>query len=170
MTKLLKLLYFLDFTHFKQTGYPCIGLKYYSFQRGPVPKDFWLEIRDGNVPEDFRDKLALIPRKDDLNQDFREIEFQAKANPDLSIFSPRELEILDNLAFVFKDARAWEMAEVTHLPQQPWDTTIREKGKNRLIDYLLAIDEESEVDLEDARESLKEHFEVLSNFQLEPSK
>ena len=170
LTKLSKLLYFLDFTHFKQTGYPSIGLRYYTFQRGPVPKDFWLEVRDGNVPEDFKGKLALIPRTDELAQSFNEIEFRAIAKPDFSIFTPREMEILNNLAFIYRDARAWEIAEVSHLPNHPWDVTIKKGGENCLIDYLLSIDEKSEVRLDDARESLKEHFEAVRNFGLEPTK
>jgi len=169
MTKISKLLYFLDFVHFKQTGYPCIGLKYYAFESGPLPKDFWLEVKDGNVPEDFRDKLALIPRRDELDPSRKETEFWAKADPNLSIFTPRETEILSNLAFIFKEARGQDMKEVSHLRKQPWDITIKEKGKRQFIDYLLAIDEKSEVDLEEARESLKEHFEALSNFHLEPT-
>ncbi|PIP47978.1 MAG: hypothetical protein COS87_00180 [Chloroflexi bacterium CG07_land_8_20_14_0_80_45_17] len=169
MTKISKLLYFLDFVHFKQMGYPCIGLKYYAFESGPLPKDFWLEVKDGDVPEDFRGKLALIPRTDELDPTFKEVIFRARVDPDLSIFTPRELEILTNLAFVFKEAKAQEISEVSHLPKQPWDITVKEKGTRQLIDYLLAIDEKSEVDLGEARESLKEHFEALSNFHLEPT-
>lgn len=169
-TKLSKLLYFLDFTHFKETGYPSIGLKYYAFQKGPVPKDFWLEVKDGNVPEDFRGKLALIQRTDDLAPRFKEIEFRAISDSDLSVFTPREVEILNKLAFVFRDAKAWDMSEVSHLPKQPWDITIKEHGENCPIDYLLSIDEQSEVSLDDAKESLKEHFEAVRNFYLEPSK
>lgn len=170
LTKLSKLLYFLDFMHFNQTGYPSIGLTYYAFPWGPVPRDFWLEIKDGNVPEDFRGKLALIPKMDDLAPNFKEIEVRAIKAPDLSIFTPRETKILDKLAFIFKEARAWEISEVSHLPQQPWDITIRESGENCLIDYLLGIDEESEVSLDDARDSLKEYFEAVRNFGLEPTK
>jgi uncharacterized phage-associated protein len=169
-TKLSKLLYFLDLTHFKQVGYPSIGLQYFAFDRGPVPKHFWLEIKDGNVPDDFRDALALIPRKDELDPSFKEIEFKAKKNPDLSVFTPREKEILDNLAFIFRDAKAREISEVSHLHKQPWDITIKRKGKNAPIDYLLAIDEDSEVNIEDAKESLKEYSELIRNFSLEPTK
>lgn len=170
MTKLSKLLYFLDFTHFKQTGYPSIGLNYCAFKKGPVPKDFWLEVKDGHVPEDFRDKLALIPRVDELDPSFKETEFRAIGEPDLSIFTPREIEILNNLAFIFKEARAWEISEVSHLPNQPWDTTFKQRGENCPIDYLLAIDEQTKVSLEEAKESLKEHFEAVRNFNLEPTK
>jgi uncharacterized phage-associated protein len=170
LTKLSKLLYFLDFTHFKQTGYPSIGLQYYAFRKGPVPKDFWLEIRDGDVPQDFRGKLALIPRADDLAPGFKEIEVKATKSPDLSVFTPREAKILENLAFIFRDARAWEISEVSHLPKQPWDVTIKKFGENCPIDYLLGIDEKAEVSLDEARESLKEYFEAVRNFGLDATK
>ncbi len=170
MSKILKLLYFLDFKHFKQTGYPSIGLKYDAFRKGPVPRSFWLEIKDGNVPEDFKDKLALLIKRDDLDQRSKEIEFRNIVDPDLSIFTQREKEILDNLAFVFKEARAWEMSEVTHLKNEPWDRTIKKCGENRPIDYILAIDREAEISLDDAKESVKEHFEAVNNLYLDPTK
>ncbi len=169
-TKISKLLYFFDFTHFKQTGYPSIGLRYYAFPKGAVPKDFWLEIKDGNVPDDFKNKLSLIVKQDEYNPKFKEIEFKAKKSPDLSVFTPREIKILENLAFMFKDVKAREISEISHLPNQPWDITIKQKGENAPIDYLLAIDKDSKVDMEDAKESLKEHFEVVKNFSIEPTK
>ncbi len=170
LTKLSKLLYFLDFIHFKQTGYPSIGLEYYAFDKGPLPRDFWAEIKDGSVPEDFEGKLALVPKADALPPYDSEIEVHAIKKPDLSIFTPREIKILENLAFVYKEARASDISEVTHLPKQPWDITIKKKGKNKPIDYLLAIDEKSEISLDNAKDSLKEHFEAIRNFGLEPTK
>jgi len=170
LTKLSKLLYFLDFTHFKQTGYPSIGLKYYAFQKGPLPKDFWLEIKDGDVPEDFKGKIALIPKMDELEPKFKEMEIRALKNPDLSVFTPREVKIINELAFIFKNAKAWEISEVSHLPNQPWDITMKKVGEKCLIDYLLGIDEKSEINLDDARDSLKDHFESVHNFSLDPSK
>ena len=170
VTKVSKLLYFLDFTHFRQTGYPCIGLNYFAFEKGPVPKDFWLEVKEGHVPEDFRDKLALLTRVDELDPSRKEIVFRAKADPDLSIFTPREIEILKDLAFIFEEAKARDISEVSHLPKEPWDTTIKQRGENCPIDYLLAIDEESQVSLEEAEESLKEHFQAVRNFRLNPTR
>ena len=170
-TKLGKLLYFLDFDHFKQTGYPSIGLKYYAFKWGPVPKEFWLEVKEGNIPEDFEGKLTMIPIIDELDPDFKKgYKFKAISKPDLSVFTPREKKILDWLVDVYRDAKAWQISEVSHLPKQPWDVTIKKHGENQPIDYLLSIDERSEVDLEEARDSLKEHFEVVRNFDIEPTK
>ncbi|MBM4433483.1 MAG: DUF4065 domain-containing protein [Chloroflexi bacterium] len=170
LTKLSKLLYFFDFTHFKQTGYPSIGLDYYAFERGPVPRDFWLEIKDGDVPEDFKGRLALILKTDDFAPSYKEIEVRAIEKPDLSVFTPREMKILEELAFIYKEARGKDISEVTHLPKQPWDITMKKGGKNTIIDYLLGIDEKSEVSLDDARESLIEHFEAVRNLSLKPTK
>lgn len=168
--KLSKLLYFFDFIHFNQTGYPSIGLTYYAFEKGPVPRDFWLEIRDADVPEDFKGKIVLIRRTDDFEPNYKEVETRALEKPDLSVFTPREIEILDELAFVYKEATASDMSEVTHLPKQPWDITRKEKGKNQPIDYLVSIGEESAVSPDDAADSLKEHFEVVRNFGIKPTK
>ncbi len=168
--KLSKLLYFLDFIHFNQTGYPSIGLKYYTFEKGPVPKDFWLEIRDADVPEDYKGKIGLIRRTDDFAPNYKEVEIRALEKPDLSVFTQREIKILGDLAFVYKEATASDMSEVTHLPKQPWDITKREKGNNKPIDYLLSIGEESAVSMDDAADTLKEHFEVAHNFGIEPTK
>ena len=168
--KLSKLLYFLDFTHFKQTGYPSIGLEYFTFKKGPVPRDFWLEIKDGDVPDDFEGKVALLPIEDDLTLSRRGFQIKAIGKPDLSVFTPREIKILEDLAFIYRDARFKDMTEITHLPKQPWDITLKQSGENEPIDYLLGIDDKSEVSLDDAKESLKEHQEAVRNFGLNPTK
>ncbi|MBI4332553.1 MAG: SocA family protein [Chloroflexi bacterium] len=170
MTKLSKLLYFLDFTHFRETSYPSIGLKYYAFRNGPVPKELWLEMKDGVAPEDFKGKLSLVVKRDESGSGFKELEIRAAGQPDDSVFSPRELGILKKLSYIFRDARAWAMSEVSHLPRQPWDTTIKESGENGLIDYLLSVDERTGVSLDYADVCLREHLEVVRNLDIEPTK
>ena len=39
-TKLMKLLYYLDFWHFKETGASVTGLDYYAWDFGPYPVEF----------------------------------------------------------------------------------------------------------------------------------
>jgi len=171
LTKMLKLLYFLDFTHFKQTGYPSIGLEYYAWEKGPVPKDFYEEIKDGNVPEDFVDKFAIIPstRWEQEYPERKEYIFTPIEKPNPDVFTPRELRIIGNLCDMYRDATASQMKEVTHLPKAPWDITKKTKGLYQYIDYLLSIDDTSPLSVDEAREKLKEHFEVLNNFGLNPT-
>jgi len=168
---MLKLLYFLDFTHCKQTGYPSIGLEYYAWERGPVPKNFWMEVKDGIIPDDFEGKFAIfidIDPEDPL-ENRKELLFKAIAKPDLTVFSPREIKTLKHLVDVYRDTPAYLMTEVTHLHNQPWDTTKKTKGLNNPIDYLLCIDEEAEISLDEAKETLREHFAVVHNFCIEPT-
>jgi len=172
LTKILKLLYLLDFQHFKETGYPSINLVYYTWPHGPVPKDFYEEVKDGNVPEDFAGKCAIIP-SGRWEQDFpdrSEYIFKSIKEPDMSVFTPHELRIIESLCEIYRDATAQQMKEVTHLPKQPWDTTKKERGLYQYIDYLLSIDDTSPFSIDEAREKLEEHFEILNNFGLNPTK
>jgi len=168
-TKLCKLLYFLDFTHVQQTGYPSIGLRYHAFEQGPVPKDFWLEIKNGVVPNDFKDKIAIIvSNPDDIDKDdYREYIFIKKCDPDLKVFTPRERKILENLAYIYDEATARDMSEVTHLENSPWDKTFKHKGKCAPIDYKLAFDSKTP-DIHEAEQIIQDHFEVMNNFTLFP--
>ncbi|XUX00247.1 MAG: Panacea domain-containing protein [Dehalogenimonas sp.] len=166
LTKLQKLLFFLDFTHFRDVGYPCIGLKYYAFENGPVAKDFWAEIKDGEVPSDFSNKIAFL-KKQFENKPGYELQIKAIAKPDMSVFSPREQKILEYLSDVFRDAKAWQISLVSHMPNDPWDITRKNRGPNQEIDYCLSIDKEN---LEESSETLKEYFEILNNFELGPTK
>ena len=80
-------------------------------------------------------------------------------------FSINELKLLENLSFIFRDAPADMMIEVTHLKNEPWDRTMKEKGEFKLIDYLLAVD--SDVDslpLEEARERMEDAAEMFRTF------
>ena len=171
-TKLLKLLSFLDFTHFKHTGYPSLGFSYYAWKHGPVPKDFYEEIKGGNVPSDFTDKFVAIPQ--DWRAEYPEMkEFvykvKARTEADTSIFTPREMKIIKLLCDIYRDATASQMSEVTHLHNSPWDTTVKNKGFYQPINYLLCIDDESPLNKEEAEIKLREHFEMLENFGLMPT-
>ena len=168
-TKLSKLLYFFDFTHVKQTGYPAIGLRYYAFDNGPVPKDFWLQIKDGNVPEDFKQHLSIVVRRDELNKEYKELKFKAKNDPDMKVFTPREKKLLDTLATIYEEATAKQMSEISHLKEKPWDSTYGTRGKNAYIDYELAIDSEAEHTPEEIKQFIKEHFETVTNLELSPT-
>jgi uncharacterized phage-associated protein len=164
-TKLMKLLNFFEFDHFNQAGYPSIGLEYFAFEKGPVPKKFWLEVKDGIVPQD----LINVKQKDN---NWKELEFIARPGiqVDFSIFTPREKSILEKLAFIYQDATAKTMSDISHENDKPWEITKRTKGINAEIDYLLALDADSPIDREEAEENLRDHLSILKNFDVEAAK
>lgn len=135
-TKLMKLLFFLDFKHFQETAKSVTNLEYFAWERGPVPKDFFFELSNSNQPEDLKKVINVCKVADD--SDFRAI--IAKGKPDLRYFSKREFRILSEIAETYRDVKADDISEISHLENEPWDQTLRQKGDNHHIDYLLAID------------------------------
>ena len=83
MTKLFKLLNFFDFEHFSETGYPAIGLHYETFERGPVPRQLWLDVKDAHAPADVGKLVVLVENRRDYDKDWREIEFKPRAGATL---------------------------------------------------------------------------------------
>lgn len=156
-TKLLKLLYFLDFQHFKQTGKSITGLDYYAWNMGPVPKDLFNELTEKMDP-DLKAAIHDLPQ-----EGFQKIRPKKKFDP--KYFSSREMKLLKDLAFIFKDAKADDMIESAHLKNEPWDRTLKEKGEFKKIDYMLAIDSEIvSLPYNEAKERMEERLEMLKIF------
>ena len=157
-TKLFKLLYYADFRHFKQTGKTITGLKYYTWQKGPVPKELFFEFK--KPKDDFNESLLITKTDGDS------LKIVPKKKFDHKHFTKRELRIIEDVAFIFKDAKAFEMVKCTHLPNDPWSKTLKDKGENEEIDYILSFDNTSEsLSLEDYKQklqNLQEIKEILS--------
>lgn len=84
---------------------------------------------------------------------------------DDAFFTNRELRIMENVAFIFKDAKADDMVEASHLPSHPWDKTIHSKGEKAKIDYTLALDDSAaSLSLEEVLERLKDKEELKKAF------
>jgi uncharacterized phage-associated protein len=135
--KLLKLLYFLDFIHFKQTGKSVTELRYFAWKMGPVPIELYHEL--DNPKEDLKEYIAILPG---TPGEFLRMLPRKKFDP--KYFSKREIRILEQLVEIFKTANADNMTEISHLPNEPWEKTIRNKGDSAEIDYMLSLDSTSE--------------------------
>lgn len=160
-TKLFKLLYYLDFMHFRETGRSVTGLDYYAWDFGPVPKKLYDEIN--NPPADLKENV-FIPAKADKN-DKSFVEIKAKKKFDDKYFTKRELRIMEKVACIFKDAKAEDIMEASHLPNHPWDKTIKTKGEKAKIDYTLALDNtEGSLSLEEVLERLKDKEAIKKAF------
>lgn len=155
-TKLMKLLYFLDFIHFKRTGKSVTGLDYFAWNFGPVPVQVWEEIKNG-MGADMREAITISQ-----NGDFHHV--QAKKDFCDQFFSNRELKILEQVAFIFSETKTGEMVEITHMENMPWDRTLKEKGEYQKIDYFLAID--SRKDSLDIEQAVYRHAEREEMYQI----
>lgn len=164
ITKLMKLLYFLDFTHFKQTGKSVTDLDYFAWNFGPVPVEVWEEMSNG-MGDDLGGKVAVTPIKLENEVVFQLIKAKARKKFDSKHFTKREIKLLEQTAEIFKEADAEQMIMVSHLPNDPWDKTLKEKGEKAKIDYMLAIDDmDDSLSYEDALEKMQDRKHMHSKF------
>ena len=149
-TKLYKLLYFLDFLHFKEIGRPVTDLDYFAWDFGPVPAKLFFEIKEKQAPKDILQ--CIVEERDDLSGKLKSRFFKTKEPPNLEVFSEREIKLLEKVAYIFRDAAAKDMTEITHLKNTPYEKTVKSKGKKKKIDYFLALDDDAKVSEDDAQE------------------
>ena len=65
--KLFKLLYFLDFEHFRQTGQGVTGLRYVAWPKGPAPDELWREL---DAPRPDLAKAVSVIRRSGRDPDY----------------------------------------------------------------------------------------------------
>jgi uncharacterized phage-associated protein len=116
-TKLFKLLYFLDFEHFKGTGRSVTGSDYFAWKMGPVPVAVQEEIGNPEPEADFAESFDIDVKMD---KGKKIVYLVPKVAFDPSHFSKRELRLLEDLAARYEMSTAGEMVEQTHLKTQPW--------------------------------------------------
>lgn len=156
-TKLFKLLYFLDFEHFKETGRSVTGLEYHAWKMGPVPQELFEEVE---MPEpDMAEKVEFSEK---ATRRGTMLVVKPLVGFDDSLFSKRELRIMDSLATEFRETLAEDMIETTHLENQPWHKIYVEEGRRQqLIPYELALRKQEAEDMRDMideRQAFIDHF------------
>ena len=126
-TKLMKLLYFVDFDHYEAHGRPVTGAQYRRLPHGPYPKDAEKLIETMKRLEQVREVRVT----GGAFTQHRLITLNAKFDP--SQFSGEELQTLERVASRWADATAAQIEAATH-NEAPWAAT--QNGK--IIDYEMA--------------------------------
>lgn len=135
--KLIKLLYLLDFAHFKETGHSVTGLDYHAWELGPVPVDVYQEW--DTLRDDLAAAIDIVPER---VIDYERETVRPKRAFDESAFTKRELRILRELAERFRDDLSKPLVRLTHAEQSPWcKIWDAGRGKNERIPYALVLDE-----------------------------
>lgn len=156
-TKLCKLLYFLDFEHYKETGRSVTGMEYFAWKMGPVPVDLYEEV---DMPEpDMADKVEFSEKT--TKHGSMLVVKPISAFED-NHFSQRELRIMRSLADEYRETQVEDMIEATHLENQPWHKIYVEEGRRqKLIPYELALRKQEAEAMHDViaeRLAFVEHF------------
>lgn len=141
--KLFKLLYFLDFEHFKQAGRSVTGMDYYAWPKGPVPTSLNSEVDNPGL--DMQEHVTL--EKKVVGQGWKLL-VKPRRRFDRTHFSKRELRMMRELAAEYRDTRADDMIEATHLENMPWHEVYEKEGRRQELipyEYVLRKDEFEEM-------------------------
>jgi uncharacterized phage-associated protein len=138
--KLFKLLYLLDFEHFRQTGKSVTGVEYQAWKFGPVPVELMEKWED--MDEDLGRLIHIEPEKIiDHTRLNVVVNSGVRFAPD--DFTPRQLRIMEALVARFRDTYSDKMIDVTHEQNGAWDTIWQDgRGAYRVIPYELAVGED----------------------------
>ena len=106
-TKLNKLLFYCDFTAYRQLGHSITGHSYQKLQFGPAPKAL-LPI----LNEMKRDRDCQEVERDVYGRKQRRV--QAERVPEVSLFSEAELRLADRIVEDLWERNAVEVSDLSH--------------------------------------------------------
>ena len=170
-TVIFKVLAELDFKHFERTGIPVTNMEYEAWERGPVPRELYQEItreKDLVVPEDFKSALSCAKKQyvTKSGEPGVEFTFHNKRKADLSVFSPRQIEIMEDVAFAYKFANATISSHASHEMDKPWYKAVKKYGREGVvIKYLDQLTADSPVSAERAIEMRGESKALKQNLR-----
>jgi len=150
--KLFKLLYLLDFTHFRETGRSVTALVHHAWRMGPVPLRLMQEW--DQLESDMADAINVIPEK---VIGFIRAHVVPKAAFDDSSFTRRELRLMRDLSTNFADELTKPLIGFTYEERGPWDKIWDGgRGNNERIPYALAVSD-SDPDRDEIPESARQY-------------
>lgn len=149
--KLFKLLYLLDFAHYRVTGRSVTGLDYVAWKLGPVPVELAQEW--DQLEPDMAAAISVVPEP--VIDHVRE-RVVPRVQFDDSLFTRRELGLMQLIARQHAKDLSKPMVNVTHEERGPW-AAIWDNGRgfNERIPYTLGVPESAphrDAVLEAARE------------------
>ena len=162
LTVLLKMLYFEDYEHYRHHLSPITGADYVALERGPVV-DGYKALFD----EMTEKGLVTLFEATNVGHQDKTWEYRPVGDPDLSLFSSTELDVLDLVAAHHGSETGVALSEKTHL-EGPWSLVWDARDQGRPIPYPLFrwLDNlPDESDLLEAKGQIESRPEVLDNIK-----
>ena len=110
ITKLNKILWYCDFLHFKETSVSITGAQYVHLQYGPVPNGYDF-ITDMMQRERLLDKKEIVF---DTKEDIVGEKLIALVESDESMFSEKEIQVMNFVADTFRNYTATSIKNKSH--------------------------------------------------------
>lgn len=163
LLKILKLVFYLDERHIQDTGKSVTNLDYYALPMGPVATELHDWLRNDKLPDSFKSKIMV--NTEVFNNGQSGIKIIGKVTPDLDVFTPRQLRIMNELVEIFENAKSSDMSKATHELDTPWRKAKEIRGNNAKIELEDMLNDSSKVTKEDILHYQSEREEMKTNFQ-----
>lgn len=150
--KLMKLFYFVDFSHVKKYGFPITHDRYVHLEHGPIPSAIMNLVSAVETDSDsaiLADILSVETREGSLQK--RMVTTKKFTTSDEKYFSPSELSVMKSVCERFSDKTGKYIEDASH-KEAAWDKTDELED----IPYTLAaLDPDSSVNKEEIELALK---------------
>ena len=129
MTKLLKLLYLIDETAYARTGAPITLFDYKIWKMEPVAEELYNELRNAqNIAfqgEALNTDTYIRTEKRKGKDAGEQILIYPVTEPDLSIFSGYEIELIQNIIDRFGSYTAMQLIHLLHEQNSLWHKAVQ---------------------------------------------
>ena len=143
LSKLMKLLFYLDFRLYRACGESLTGQTYEAWKFGPVPADVWRELHEKqDCHLGLKSVVKIVPTKEDPRDEATGIKLVAlpKAKFSDTYFTFREIKEMQAVSEMFRGLPAYLVVKASHASNDPWDVTIKTKGEKSIVNYELALE------------------------------
>ena len=132
LTKLLKMLYFSDFRHYKRELRPITGISYVAAERGPVPDGYeglLHTLIHGGI---LKKTLVEVQGRSKKMQEFWPLRYA-----DDRVFSESEVDVLEGVLADFRDKPGKYLSDASH-KEGPWTWAWDPQNQRKPVPYTLA--------------------------------
>lgn len=160
--KILKLLYFIDFVHFRERGRSITGLQYHAWDFGPIPRLLWNEWTRPNL--DFRARFKVVEEDFPIGPDLK---LEPHGKLDQAVFSSFEWDLIVGLADRHFRDEPWEMVDELHFENGPWDLTWEARKQHYMpIPYDVIFGTDNKLEHQARRNHAYEKHSLHRRYQL----
>jgi len=133
-TKLMKLLYFIDFSHFEKHGESVTNSVYYHWQYGPVPTAVYGQLEELSILKSDTNEQKLFSQENELILEGVNIHriipyYDVKIS---TVFNREELQTIHDVLLMYGEKNASDLTRESH-ETKPYQMT----KSNEMIPYYL---------------------------------
>jgi hypothetical protein len=135
--KICKLIFLGDFVHVGRYGRPVVGGRHCAMPNGPVPSEA-LKLLNAILSDDIEPAFwsTGVDSAFHIRQTDKNPEFQPQVQPDTSVLSDSDLEVLDEVLRMWGEWDFGQLFELTHsLPAYERATEREPDSSNPAMDY-----------------------------------